>query len=48
MFNIKHKIDLFLLEVVFRIARHWGCQIHISKTKTKNGAVKWIKFVFPN
>lgn len=42
----KGRFDLFLLEIVIRIARHWGCDIHLAKSD-KKGNCRWIKLVFP-
>ncbi len=46
--KIEKKFEMFLLEIFLRIAKHWQCDIHISRKKTKEGNVKWIKVVFPD
>jgi len=45
--RIIKEINLFLLEIVLRIARHWQCDVEFPRKLYKNGQVKWMKLVFP-
>lgn len=47
--KINNKFDEFLLGILFRIAKRWGCDIQLPSdyNQYEDKPVRWIKLIFP-
>ena len=47
MNKLRKRFNMFLMEIVIRIAKHWKCNIELSNPD-ENDNIKWMKLVFPH